>query len=129
MANVGKKKLWQQRLEFIQALESKDHLLICDDSSFPFDGSHYRAGQIDTIWRIFGIKRPILPNPSMRTRIEELVENRNAIAHGRRTADDVGRAYSVADMNSRIDDVENITSYLLQECSNFYSSGGLLRNS
>jgi hypothetical protein len=34
--------------------------------------------------------------------IDELVDKRNAIAHGRETAEDVGRGFSISEMNKRM---------------------------
>ena len=59
--------------------------------------------------------------------IAELVENRNAIAHGRRTADEVGSGFSYEDMKQRINDIEKISLYLLNQMENHYINGGILR--
>jgi hypothetical protein len=97
------------------------------DTAFPSDGSHFRARQIQTIWDIFGLTGPIVPDNKFIGRIDELVENRNAIAHGRRTSEDVGSGYSFDDMGKRVDDIEKISIHLLTEMENHYNNGGIRR--
>jgi hypothetical protein len=126
-SRVGPLKTWQKRLELVADLESSQPLHSLVDTAFPSDGSHFRPRQIQTIWDIFGLTVPPLPESKFIGRINELVENRNAIAHGRRTADDVGSAYSFEDMRKRVDEVEVISIYLLTEMEKHYYSGGIRR--
>ncbi len=85
------------------------------DAAFPHDGSHFRVDQIKTIWSIFGITQKEVPKPPGRyyPLIIELVENRNAIAHGRRTALEVGARYSPRDIISKIRRTKRLCFYLL----------------
>jgi hypothetical protein len=127
VSNVGPLKTWQKRLELVSNLESGLPIQSLDDTAFPSDGSHFRAPQLQTIWSIFGLAGPILPENKLIGRIDELVENRNAIAHGRRTADDVGSGFSLDDMEQRTDDTERISIYLLTEMEIHYNNGGIRR--
>lgn len=127
LSNVGQLKTWKKRLSLVADLESQDPLHALVDTAFPFDGSHFRANQLQTIWDIFGLTCPILPEEKHIGRIAELVENRNAIAHGRRTADEVGSGFSYEDMKQRINDIEKISLYLLNQMENHYINGGILR--
>ena len=91
-------KVWLKRLELIGNLESADPMPAATAAIFPNDGTHFRHGQIQTIWNLFGIEGPTLPDPRLISRIDELVGNRNLIAHGRLTANEVGRDYSAKDL-------------------------------
>jgi hypothetical protein len=108
----------------VAGFESTTPLHSLDDTLFPTDGSHYRVAQL---WTIFGITVPVVPESRLIARIDELVENRNAIAHGRRTPQEVGGRYSTSDIEKRIDDIEITTVYLVTEMENHYNSGGIWR--
>ncbi|MBZ0111194.1 MAG: hypothetical protein K8J08_01905 [Thermoanaerobaculia bacterium] len=97
-----------------------------DDTLFPSDGSHYRPSQLYTLWSVFGVSGPIVPSPRFLGRIEELVENRNAISHGRRTAHDVGRGYSRGDIEARIDDTRAICVHVVGTLQSHVVSGALV---
>lgn len=126
-SSAGRARMWRQRLDLVASLESTNSMHSLDDTLFPSDGSHYRVAQIETIWAVFGITVPVVPEPRLRGRIEELVENRNAIAHGRLTAEEVGRRYSTSEIEKRIEDIEKITVYVVTEMETHYNGGGVRR--
>ncbi len=70
---------------------------------------------------------PVVPESRLIGRIDELVENRNAIAHGRRTPEEVGGRYSTSEIEKRVDDIERITIYLVPEMETHYKAGGIRR--
>ena len=127
VSTAGRRRVWEQRTGLLTACDSTDSLTRLNDTVFPTDGSHFRAGQLQTIWGIFGLTTSIVPEPRLLGRIEELVENLNAIAHGRRTPEEVGGRYSTLDILKRIDDVEAIMTYLVTQLESHYGSGGVRR--
>jgi hypothetical protein len=108
-------------MELFKKVDSASTFDVCDDL-FPFDGSHFRFQQLETIWALFGLAVPIVTANRMMGRIDELVEHRNAIAHGRATAEEVGRRFSVGDIEGRINDTQDIYIHLISSmqlhCSN-----------
>lgn len=126
-AESGRRRLWEQRIGLMAGVDSNGPLITLDDTLFPSDGTHYRSSQLYTIWRVFGINKPIVPENRHLGRIEELVENRNAIAHGRKTAEEVGRRYSTAELKKRIDDVFTLTNYIISTMETHYLTGALRR--
>ena len=126
-STAGIRRVWDQRLDLVAALDSTVPLLTLDNTLFPKDGSHYRVQQLETIWAVFGLTVPVVPEPRLKLRIEELVENRNAIAHGRRTADEVGGRYSSLEIGKRIDDIEQISTYVVTQLDIHYKAGGVRR--
>ena len=127
LSNVGPWKTWEKRLALVADLESTLPIQSIVDTAFPADGSHFRARQLQTIWTIFGITGSILPESRYIGRIDELVDIRNAIAHGRRTADEIGSGYSFDDMGKRVEDIERISIHLLTEMEKHYNRGGIRR--
>lgn len=119
-SQVGRNKLWDKRIELLKQIDPKTPLNNIQDSLFPSDGSHFRASQLYTIWKLFALPDPIVPELRLLGRISELVENRNAIAHGRRTAEDVGKRYSKKDIEDRIIDVFNISIHIIETLKQKY---------
>ncbi len=75
----------------------------------------------------FNLSQFVVPDNRHLGRIEELVENRNAIAHGRETAEEVGRRYSTSELGKRIDDVFTLTKYIISTMESHYLTGALHR--
>ncbi len=119
--------MWEQRLDLVAKLDSTEPLQSLDNTVFPKDGSHYRVKQLETIWAVFGLTVPVVPEQRLIGRIEELVENRNAIAHGRRAAEEVGGRYSSLEIEKTIDDVEQISSYVVTQMEAHLKDGGVRR--
>lgn len=119
-AQVGRAKLWDKRIELLKQLDPKTSLGNIQDSIFPSDGTHFRAPQLQTIWKLFALTEPIVPEQKHLGRIIELVENRNAIAHGRRTAEDVGKRYSKKDLEDRILDIFDISVHIIKTLKKKY---------
>ena len=111
--DCGAERRWKlQTLVMIKA-SSTTSAASCGSKVFPSDGSHYRRSQLQSIWEIFGVTCSIVPSGRMYPLIDELVENRNAIAHGRRTPDDVGRGYSETDIDKKIQETRNLCVHIV----------------
>lgn len=119
-------KRWEARITLLDLIRSPKPIGEFSDTIFPSDGSHYRSGQLRTIWRVFGIDEPIVAEMKHLGRIDELVENRNAIAHGRITAEDIGKRYSSSDITKRVDDIELICSHILDTLRSHFTKSGFL---
>jgi HEPN superfamily protein len=112
LADCGPNRTWDVRVALMGKTRSEDPVE-APEEMFPADGTHYRFGQLQTLWTLFGI--PSLPVPEMRLigRIEELVELRNGISHGRLRAEEVGSTVSVTDLRSRHGDIREICRHLI----------------
>jgi len=109
------KSKWDRRLKFFQRLVAADPVLVrADVMPNPGTGQFYRTTHLETIWAVFGISRPIVPDNRLIGLIGELLENRHAIAHGRRTAKDVGQRYTVAEMRGKIERTRDACLHVLQ---------------
>ena len=126
-ASSGRRACWGKRSALLQGSDSTAPLVSLADTAFPADGSHYRVRQLHTIWEVFGLSVPVLPEPRLAGRIEELVENRNAIAHGRRTPEEVGGRYSTSEIDKSITDIESVATYVVTAMETHYHGGGVRR--
>lgn len=74
---------------------------------FPDDGSYMKCSQILYWAAAFNILNPQLPLARVWPTIDTVVANRNAIAHGRLTPQEVGRDYSISEIFQLVDDWED----------------------
>lgn len=118
VAECSLQRRWSTRIELFQRTDSSDAIGI-DDTVFPADGSHYRPAQLQTIWALFGISEPIVPRLRLLPLIEELVDNRNAIAHGRKTGAEVGKSYTDGEIENKILATQEICLHLIQTMEAF----------
>jgi hypothetical protein len=100
--------VWPARIKIFERLFSRFRGNV-NNLVFPTDGNHFRSGQLKTIFTIFGIKR----TPARRTRhllrIDEVVANRNDIAHGSITAESVGRRYTRKEVLQMIKQMKSVS--------------------
>ena len=124
-SEVSWKFVWDRRRTVIASIESTERTSTLKNDLFPKDGSHYRIRQLCTIWQVFSVSAPVVPEQRLIGRIDELVENRNAISHGRFTPEEVGGRYSVEDMAERVKDANAIAGHVVNSLEAHVRSGGL----
>jgi hypothetical protein len=94
LLDTGRKKIWSlSGNQIVSALSSRPAREL-DKSLFPDDGSFMKASQVQVFCEVFDLGDP---GPVLRevwNRIDAVVEERNGIAHGRLTPEEVGRRYS-----------------------------------
>lgn len=105
-------KTWAVRAELVQGYRTSLSGSV-PDAIFPKDGSFFRKSQLDLIWETFGLPNSSLPEPRLAGYVRELVEHRNAIAHGSERPEDVGGRYTTAEMQDRVRQTEKICNHLV----------------
>jgi len=103
--DLSEKKLYSHGLPRL-VLDADPGGRICtiDPNSFPSDGSFMKTSQI-TVWcNLFDIPSPHLLLHRTWNTIDAVVSERNGVAHGRLTADEVGRRYTEPELRQLIDD-------------------------
>ena len=118
--NVGRKQKWQKRLDFMQKLTTDDIITenICDDLELPTDGKNIRHSQLKSIFDTFSISPQFL-TPHWGGRLNDIVDNRNAISHGNKTASSVGKPIFITDLKKRIDEVNQFCTEFIGIFSNY----------
>lgn len=106
------KRNWEKRWNLFETLEANPTVTISEEL-LPTDGHNLRFRQLEMIWKAFAIADPIVPNPAIGGRIKELVDNRNAIAHGNATALEIGARVTIADLYDKYNDISGYCSYFL----------------
>ena len=82
-------------------------------SVFPADGSFMKPSQLALIWELFQLPGDPWPHPRLTTRIVEIVDARNQVAHGGETAGARGGTLSDAEMRIRVDDFELLCCHIV----------------
>ncbi|MFJ7019489.1 HEPN domain-containing protein [Streptomyces sp. NPDC101117] len=70
---------------------------------FPNDGSHMKTAQVVTLCKVYGLNPPASTLREAWGRIDTIVSERNGIAHGQRTPEEVGRNYSIGELRNLVD--------------------------
>lgn len=121
LRDCGEDGIWERRIKLFEAASSKSAATV-NNQTMPHDGSHYRYSQLRLIFRVLGINRMPVRRLRHRTRVDEVCNNRNAIAHGRETAEAVGSRFSRGDILERIRQMRSVCRLLIsvldQHCNN-----------
>lgn len=103
--DLSEKRLYSHGLpKLVEAADPGGRICTIDPNVFPVDGSFMKSSQI-LIWcSLFDVPNPHLILYRTWALIDAIVAQRNAIAHGRLTPDQVGRDYSEIEIRQLIDD-------------------------
>ncbi len=105
-------RIWKKRIELFKSLFSAAPAN-ADNTVFPHDGSHFRHEQLQMIFDVLGIKRTPAQRRRHLFRIDEVVDYRNEIAHGRVTPDKVGQRYTREEIWRIIKQVKSVCLLLV----------------
>ncbi len=123
--DCGKKTLWDKRVEFIDTLLSENQVVI-DASVFPSDGINISDKQIRDVWKIFHIAGDCFPEGVNQLLLREIKEHRNAIAHGREKAKDIGSRYTVETLQQKEAIVEKLCLHIINGFKSAYTANDFL---
>jgi hypothetical protein len=117
---VGEDKQWDRRIALFEKALSAARLPLVN--AIPHDGSHFKYSQLQMLFRTLGIRNTITIRKRHKYQLDEIVVNRNRIAHGEETALEVGRNYSRKDIRHRIKITQalclRVIFLISQHCSN-----------
>jgi hypothetical protein len=98
LIDAGKKSIWTTHgPAIVSRLGSGDCSEIAA-SLFPNDGSFMRQSQVELFSNMFGLPHPGGVLLEVWQRLDQVVRDRNAVAHGDETAEQVGRRYTEDEM-------------------------------
>lgn len=103
---------WNKRFDLLSKIEHDLIVNIATDI-LPTDGRNIHAPQLESIWKTFCLTDPIFNDISFQGRLQDIVTNRIAIAHGNDSASDIGSRFTEADISVRINDVSSYCSYFI----------------
>ncbi len=112
IANRGDKKKWEARRSIFERFEDGS-LCSTSDTVFGTYVHNIWPQTIKEIFDCFSIDKPIASDPAQIPYLIELVERRNEIAHGRKTASDASSGRTAQDLGQILDAVYGVCLYFL----------------
>ncbi|MAZ09762.1 MAG: hypothetical protein CMN90_08800 [Sutterellaceae bacterium] len=102
LSNVSERKIWQETgIRLLDTVLDSRNCSINPDL-FPVDGSFMKRSQIELLFQLFELGDPGVILKEVWGRLDTVVAERNQIAHGNLTSEEVGRRYSIAEINHLI---------------------------
>lgn len=125
LSQIGRDKQWSKRHELFHKAKSAETISI-DTTIFSIECQNIKYRQLKIFAESFCIKDPVLPRMSLQNRVEELVENRNAIAHGRESPADIGGRYSFDKLEQIYKDIDELCTYIIQVFESYLNNKDFL---
>ena len=114
-------KKWEKRLKLFNRIDDVEKSNI-DNTLIPAQSGNFKHQQIKQICETLGVEFPILNDVSLEYRLSIIADNRNAIAHGRKTACEIGGQYSKSQLNEYYFAIQDYCLYLNQQFFNYIGS-------
>lgn len=118
MYGVGNEKKWEKRWELVDKITTNP-VVHLNDAQIPTDGKNIKVRQLESIFKSFGIQADALSRPEVGGYIQEMVENRNHIAHGNLLPHDIGKRFTKADLLKRCEIISEECSYVVTQFESF----------
>ena len=109
---TGENNKWPKRWDVSQKL-IKDQPLSIIEALFPTDRKNIQKKQLESLSKSFGNSHPIFPHPEIQGYLEELVQYRNYIAHGDMLPQEIGRSFSIAELEKRRSSIDELCTYFI----------------
>ena len=124
---VGNEHKWEKRWNISDKL-TRNPIVSIPNEIVPTDGKNLRYRQLESIAKSFGIHNAILPRAEIGGNIQEMVDNRNYIAHGNKTPKEVGREVSVNDLQCKLDHISVACTYIIELYEKYIEEQMYLKN-
>jgi hypothetical protein len=111
IASINPARIWSGAGHDVIATVTRSDECTISPDLFPTDGSHMRQSQVVTFCKVFDLGHPAPVLQEVWERLDTIVSERNAIAHGRQTPDEVGRNYTIAEVTK-----EYGSSWIFEPC-------------
>ena len=125
--SVGNEHKWEKRWNISDKL-TRNPIVSIPNEIVPTDGKNLRYRQLESIAKSFGIHNAILPRAEIGGNIQEMVDNRNYIAHGNKTPKEVGREVSVNDLQRKLDHISEACAYIIELYEKYIEEQMYLKN-
>jgi hypothetical protein len=122
---VGRENKWHRRIELFRKQFSSETAIIYEGAILP-DMENIWAATIQKIFDIYGISSPSLYDPRVKQYIDEVVDKRNAVAHGRESAATIGQAYTGGMLQSLADEINRQAQFIFSAFENVIMTKGFI---
>jgi len=110
LSMVGPEKRWRKRKELLDSMNSNDSAQI-GDSIFSSEMQNVWPETIRDVIMYLGISTPAIPEENFGGYIHEVVDKRNAVAHGRLSPKQVGITRS-SELEKRLEAIEHTVAHI-----------------
>lgn len=115
--DTGHNKAFMQMTDFFAKIRSPGYLGI-DDTLFSSLLQNVWANTLDEVTGALGI--PTMLTVNDRALVDELVDKRNAVAHGRESTSVIGQRYRSNDLRKRLNDVQALIFKVIDRFEEYY---------
>ena len=109
--DVGESKKWERRISLLARQQSGDACAI-SDTVFSTYLQNVWLASLEQIFICFCIQDPVVPDQRLGLFVNEIVEKRNTVAHGRDTPSNVGRGTRSSDLKIRLDAITQVIEHV-----------------
>jgi hypothetical protein len=125
LRDVGFDKCFTKAFDLFCGVESEE-IADISETIFSYRLQNVWAETLDEVLSAFGVEDFII-TPRDRTAINEVVEKRNAVAHGRESAVDIGERFRSDRLRERLFTVETVCSALIDHMQLFFEGKKFIR--
>lgn len=123
--SMSDKKGLKQRLALYDEIHQKSECKI-SDAVLSSQIQNIWAVSLENIFLVFGIDGSPFFDNNFGTKVDRLVDDRNAVAHGRESPEVVGERYTTAEIDGLIMQVDQQISYVTNRMSHYYQERGFV---
>ncbi|MEO7718602.1 MAG: MAE_28990/MAE_18760 family HEPN-like nuclease [Capsulimonas sp.] len=113
-----KKDMWKIKGDLMERSISTEHANL-SETIIPTDGKNFRYEQLDSIWKTFCLSTEVLPRMLLRNTIEEIVNNRNAIAHGNESPILIGSRNTTSDLENKLNHMIEVCTHIVMSFEDY----------
>lgn len=126
LTDSGKKTIWKKKEALVSRIFSVDKPII-DNTVFPTDGTNIGLTQLQDVWNFLHLPGPVIPEGESEWYLHDIKEHRNAIAHGRVKAAEVGQRYTFNELEKRHSFVNLLCGHIIESFSSQVRNEGFLK--
>jgi hypothetical protein len=121
----GYRYFFRKSIDLFQAVGGSQISCI-NETAFANSLQNIWMSTIDEIRGAFGMSN-IAVNPRIRTTVDEIVEKRNAVAHGRETASDVGERHRSDVLRIKLQLIQDFANMIIDDFEKYYNDKKYLK--
>jgi hypothetical protein len=119
------RRKWEMRNALVERFRCQDAVEI-PEGVFGIELQNVWCATIQQIFNVFSISEPVVPESRFRNYVDEVVEKRNAIAHGRESPSTVGRRFVTSELLQRYDALYGTAVHISRVFQDFIESRGFI---
>lgn len=120
LENGASNSKWKKRQKLFEA-QTQERPCVINDAVLSMYLQNIGRESLEQVFSCFGINDPVVPTPRHFGYLDELVEKRRAVSHGRTGAEEAGRGYRSGELLQRFNAVIDVVTHLQNTFSTYVS--------